>query len=130
LDSNKVNYPEISLTITSSSFLTEGNVGQGKRKNEGEAGVHTPLKKTKARVAIDGSSGEFPIVVRESSKVDNLHRALICSVKPLASIVVEGRDHVGAVAAGPVRRKLVPAVRNTVLKEANDLKRVADRLKV
>lgn len=83
-NSNKIiNYIFLSfLIVTSSSFAAEGNVGQGKRKNEVNAEVHKSLKKIKTRVAIDGSNNELSTVPRESSKVDSWHEALIHSVKP------------------------------------------------
>ena len=51
--------------MMSSSFVSEGDAVQGKCKNESEPEVHNPLKKVKARAAIDGSNGELLIVPRE-----------------------------------------------------------------
>jgi hypothetical protein len=107
----------------------EGDGGQGKCKNESEPEVHKPLKKIKARVAIDGSNGELSTVPRESSKSDNLHGALMRGVKPFTSNGVTGRDPEGAVAASPIRREHGQAAGSTALKEAKDLKHTADRLK-
>lgn len=116
--------------MISSSFAGEGTPGQGKRKNEGEAGVHKPLKKAKGKLAIHGSNGELSTAFKESSKIDNLHIAASHSTKPLSTIVVAGRVPVGEVAASSVNTELEQAAGNTALKEAWDLIRTADRLKV
>ena len=50
-----------------------------------KAMVHNPLKKFKARAAVDGSNGELSTVPRESSKSDNMHGPLMCGVRPIAS---------------------------------------------
>lgn len=70
------------------------------------------------------------MALKESSKIDNLHIAEIHSTNPLSTIVVAGRVPVGAVAASPVKTELEQAAGNTALKEARDLKRTANRLKV
>lgn len=107
----------------------EGDAGQGKCKNESEPEVHKPLKKIKAKIAVDGSNGELSTVPRESGKSDNLRGAPTRGVKPFASNGVTGRDPEGAVAASPFRREHGQAAGSAALKEAKDLKHTADRLK-
>jgi len=114
----------------SSSFVSEGDVVQGKCKNESEPEVHKPLKKFKVRAAVDGSNGELSIVPRESSKYDNVHGPSIRGMRPIASNGVTGRDTDGVVATSPIRRDHEKATRSSMLKEARDLKHFVDRLKV
>ena len=76
--------------MMSSSFVSEGDAVQGKFKKESEPEVHKPLKKVKARATVDGSNGELSIVLRESSKSDNVHGPSMCGVTPIASNQVIG----------------------------------------
>ena len=114
----------------SSSFVSEGDAVQGKCKNESELEVHNPLKKFKAKAAVDGSNGELSTIPRESSKSDNIHGPLMCGVRPIAYNRVTGRDLDGAVVASPIRRDHGKARGSYVLKEAKDMKHFVDRLKV
>ena len=92
--------------------------------------VHKPLKKVKAKAAIDGSNGELSTVPRESSKSDNVHGPSMHGVRPIASNGVTGRDPDGAVAASPIRRDHGKAIGSSVLKEAKDIKHSTNRLNV
>ena len=113
-----------------SSFVSKGDAVQGKCKNESEPEVHKPLKKVKARAAVDGSNGELSSFSRESNKSDNVHGPSMRGVRPIASNGVTGRDPDGAVAASPIRRDHGKATGSSVLKEAKDMKHSVDRLKV
>ena len=114
----------------SSSFVSEGDAMQGKCKNESKPKVHKPLKKVKARAAVDGSNGELSSFPRESNKFDNVHGPPMRGVRPIACNGVTGRDPDGAVAASPIRRDHGKAIGSSILKEAKDLKHSTDRLTV
>ena len=45
--------------MMSSSFMSEGDVVQGKCKNESESEVHKPLKNAKSRATVDGFVSAF-----------------------------------------------------------------------
>ncbi|XP_057866424.2 cysteine-tryptophan domain-containing zinc finger protein 7 [Cryptomeria japonica] len=97
-------------------------------QGHGSATVCMSNRGTRAEgVATDVSYGEFSKVPRESSKADNLSGSLNCRLKPPTSNGVSGRDPEGALSS-PVRRESGQTV-SSCMKEAKDLKHMADNLK-